>query len=263
MNSNSSFPDQEQINELIQAYQQSGCNETATKLLRHFEPVVKIAAGKMARSRPDLYEDLYQVGQMAMLQLLQKYDCSREIPFEGYAMKSVIGHLKNYLRDKSWYIQVPRRLKEKSLLIQQAVDHLTTASGRSPKMDEIAEYLGLSVEETIEVMSCREAYHYVSLDAPLPGEGESAATIGDFIGDDASDYTSADARLDLEDAMKHLKREEQEVFVLACHYGISQRDIAKRLNVSQMSVSRIQRRAIDKLKKRLADDGEDGTARNP
>jgi RNA polymerase sigma-B factor len=94
---------------LIWEYQQTKDNEIATVLIRKYEPMVKMAAGKIARNRPDLYEDLYQVGQMALIRLLQQYDISLGIPFEPYAMKSMIGHMKNFLRDKSWYIQVPRR----------------------------------------------------------------------------------------------------------------------------------------------------------
>ncbi len=257
MNANSSCLDPEESIEKIKIYQETNCNDTATVLLQHFEPIVKMAAAKMSRSRPDLYEDLYQVGQLSMLRLFKQYDSSREIPFEGYAMKSIIGHLKNYLRDKSWYIQVPRRIKEKGLLIQQAIDHLTVKLGYSPKMEEIAVHLGLSVEETIEVLSCRESYHYVSLDTPLSSEGESAATIGDLIGSDKDDYQNVDNRLDLEEALDQLKEEEKTVLLLAYHNGRSQRDIADQLGVSQMSVSRIQKRAIEKLKLLLIEKRQD------
>jgi RNA polymerase sigma-B factor len=81
MNSSSSFLDQKQTIEKIKVYQETDCNEAATLLLNHFEPIVKIAAVKMSRSRPDLYEDLFQVGQLSMLRLFKQYDSSREIPF--------------------------------------------------------------------------------------------------------------------------------------------------------------------------------------
>lgn len=253
MTSNSSCLNLQQTMEKMMFYQETNCNETATELLSHYESIVKMAAAKMSRNRPDLYEDLFQVGQLSLLRLFKQYDSSREIPFEGYAVKSIIGHLKNYLRDKSWYIQVPRRIKEKGLLVQKAIDHLTTSLERSPKIDEIANYLDLSVEETIEVLSCRESYHYVSLDTPLSTEGDSA-TIGDLIGIPTDDYQSVDNRLDLESALDQLKQEEQTVLILAYHNGKSQREIAEQLGVSQMSVSRIQKRAIDKLKGLLVEE---------
>lgn len=257
MNSNSSCLNPKETIEKLKFYQETNCNDTATILLQHFEPIVKMAAAKMSRTRPDLYEDLYQVGQLSMLRLFKQFDSSREIPFEGYAIKSIIGHLKNYMRDKSWYIQVPRRIKEKGLLIQQAIDHLTVELGHSPKIEEIAAHLSLSVEETIEVLSYRESYHYVSLDSPLSSEGESAATIGDLIGSDRDEYRHVDHRLDLEEALDQLKEEEKTILLLAYHNGKSQRDIADQLGVSQMSISRIQKRAMEKLRLLLKENRPD------
>ncbi|MGO4374955.1 sigma-70 family RNA polymerase sigma factor [Paenibacillus sp. 2TAB19] len=260
MNSNSSSLDAKEAIEKMLVYQATACNDTATLLLANYEPIVRMAAARLSRSRPDLYEDLFQVGQLSMLRLFQQYDTSREIPFEAYAMKSVVGHLKNYLRDKSWYIQVPRRIKEKGLLIQQAIDQLTVERGHSPSIEEIAVHLELTVEETIEVLSSREAYNYVSLDTPLSNEGDSNATIGDFIVTEQNEYETVDIRLDLEEALGQLKDEEKEVLLLAYNNGLPQRDIAARLGVSQMSVSRIQKRAIGKLKELLEEreEGQDG-----
>ncbi|GAB6927226.1 RNA polymerase sigma factor SigB [Paenibacillus sp. JCM 10914] len=232
---------------LIQEYQQTKDNEIATVLIQKYEPMVKMAAGKIARNRPDLYEDLYQVGQMALIRLLQQYDISLGIPFEPYAMKSMIGHMKNFLRDKSWYIQVPRRIKEKGALVQQAIDELMVKLERSPDVKEIAAYLDLSVEETVEVLAGRECYHYVSLDSPLSQE-DTGATLGELISSDVNDFDSVEKRMDLQQAMSQLKEQEQKVLLLAFQEGQSQRAIAQRLGVSQMSVSRIQKRATEKLK---------------
>ncbi|MCZ8516232.1 sigma-70 family RNA polymerase sigma factor [Paenibacillus filicis] len=233
--------------ELIVQYQQTGCNETATVLLQQYEPMVKMAAGKMSRNRPDLFEDLYQVGQMSVLKLLKQFDLSIGVQFEAYMMKSVIGHMKNYLRDKSWYIQVPRRIKEKGNQVQQVIDHLTIKLERSPNVDEIAAEMELSVEETIEILAGRDYYHYVSLDTPLSSE-DNGSTIGDVIGSPGDAYLQVENRLALQEALTHLKPEEQKVLQLAYVEGQSQRTIAQQLNVSQMSVSRIQKRALDKLK---------------
>jgi RNA polymerase sigma-B factor len=231
----------------MKIYKETACQETATALLLHYEPIVRMAVGKMSRSRPDLYEDLYQVGQMSLLRLFTQYDSTLETPFEAYAMKSLIGHLKNYLRDKSWYIQVPRRIKEKGALVQRALDELTVKLERSPNIDEMAAYLELSTEETIEILAGRDYYHYTSLDTPLNSEGDSA-TIGDMIAGSTDEYQSLERRMDLEEAMTCLKEEEKKVIHLIYQEGLSQRQIADQLGISQMSVSRIQKRAILKLK---------------
>lgn len=252
MNLCASFQDQHEIIEQMRLYKDTNNNDAVTALLIHYEPIVKMAAGKMSRNRPDLYEDLFQVGQMSMLYLFKQYDDSKGTPFEAYAIKSLIGYLKNYLRDKSWYIQVPRRIKEKGLLIQNAIDELTSSLERSPKIDEIANYLELSLEETIEVLAGRESYHYISLDTPLTKDADSA-TIGDLIGAETNDYLALEKRLDLEEALAYLKEDEKTVLLMTYNEGQPQRYIAELLGISQMSVSRIQKRAIVKLKEILSE----------
>ncbi|GGF95597.1 sigma-70 family RNA polymerase sigma factor [Paenibacillus abyssi] len=239
--------------ELILAYQDNPTNEAATLLIEHYEPMVRMAAGKISRNRPDLYEDLYQVGQMALLRLFAQYDASVGVQFEPYAMKSIIGHMKNYLRDKSWYVQVPRRIKEKGIVVQQAIDELTVKLERSPNVEEISAHLSLSYEETLEILAGRDLYHYVSLDTPI-SEEESNTTLGELIGSQADDYDSVDKKLDLQAAMSKLKPEERRVLLLVFEEGLPQRTIADQLGVSQMSISRIQKRAMDKLKQYLTEE---------
>ncbi|MCD9025982.1 sigma-70 family RNA polymerase sigma factor [Cohnella silvisoli] len=233
--------------EILLEYQKTLDSSLADKLIRNYEPMVKMAAIKMSRNRPDLYDDLFQVGQMSLFRLLKQFDPALGMPFEPYAMKSIIGHMKNYLRDKSWYIQVPRRIKEKGLVVQQAIDELMSKLERSPNIDEIAQHLGLDTEETLEILAGRDLYHYVSLDTPISDE-ENTAVLGELIGSPVDDFAALERRLDLQEAMDHLKPEERQVLLMVFESGLSQRAIADELGVSQMSISRIQKRAIDKLK---------------
>lgn len=232
-------PDEQ--SELMKTYQETNCNDAATKLLTIYEPIVTMSARKVSRNRPDLYEDLFQVGRMCLLQLFKKFDRSLGHPFESYAVKSVIGQLKNYLRDKSWYIQVPRQIKEKGLILQQAIDELTINLERSPRMDEIAEYVGLSLEEAIEVMLGSENFNYISLDAPLTSD-EQSATVGELIGNPIDDLIDIEKRLDLEAVLDQLKDGEKKILHLLYNDGYTQRDVAEKLGISQMSVSRIHKR---------------------
>jgi RNA polymerase sigma-B factor len=241
--------------EILLEYQKTLCNELAEKLIRNYEPMVKMAANKMSRNRPDLYDDLFQVGQMSMFRLLKQYDPALGMPFEPYAMKSIIGHMKNYLRDKSWYIQVPRRIKEKGLVVQQAIDELMSKLERSPNVDEIAQHLGLDTEETLEILAGRDLYHYVSLDTPI-SDDENTAVLGELIGSPSDDFAALEKKLDLQEAMEHLKPEERQVLQMVFESGLSQRSIADELGVSQMSISRIQKRAINKLKLLIDERGE-------
>jgi RNA polymerase sigma-B factor len=232
---------------LLLEYQKTLCNELADQLIRIYEPLVKMASNKMSRNRPDLIDDLFQVGQMSLFRLLKQFDPTLGMPFEPYAMKSIIGHMKNYLRDKSWYIQVPRRIKEKGLVVQQAIDELTGKLERSPNVEEIAAHLGLETEETLEILAGRDLYHFVSLDTPI-SDDDSTAVLGELIGSPADDFSALDLKLDLQEVMAQLKPEERQVLLMVFESGLSQRSIADELGVSQMSISRIQKRAIDKLK---------------
>lgn len=233
--------------EILLEYQNTLCGDLADKLIRNYEPMVKMAANKMSRNRPDLYDDLFQVGQMSLFRLLKHFDPALGMPFEPYAMKSIIGHMKNFLRDKSWYIQVPRRIKEKGLVVQQAIDELMSMLERSPNVDEIALHLGLEYEETLEILAGRDLYHYVSLDTPI-SDDENTAVLGELIGSPMDDFAALERKLDLQEAMDQLKSEERQVLLMVFESGLSQRSIADELGVSQMSISRIQKRAIDKLK---------------
>lgn len=244
---------------LISEYQRTSDRELADRLVRHYEPMVGMAANKLSRNRPEWHDDLYQVGQMALFRLLKQFDPALGMPFEPYAMKSLIGYMKNYLRDKSWYIQVPRRIKEKGLSVQQTIDELTVKLERSPNVEEIAAYLELDVEETLEILAGRDLYHYVSLDTPI-SDDENTMTLGEFIGEPTDEFAALVDRIDLQEALARIKEEEREVLTLAFEFGYSQRTIAERLGISQMSVSRIQKRGIDKLKRLLTERGADSDA---
>src|SRR5690625_3346682 len=165
--------DTEDISADILLYQRTKDEDLLSRLIRYFEPLVKKSARKLSRKRPDLYDDLFQVGQMSLLRSLKQFDVHLGYLFEAYAMKSLVGHMKNYLRDKSWYIQVPRRIKENGVRIQKVIDELSLELNRSPTIKEISDRLGFSEEETIEIIVGRDYYQVASLDMPLNQYEES------------------------------------------------------------------------------------------
>lgn len=236
-----------EIDALIAEYQQTQEEEVATELVLRYKPMVEMAARRMSRNRPDLYEDLFQVGQMSLLRSMQNYDLGKGFQFDAYAMTSLIGHMKNYLRDKSWYIQVPRRIKEKGAKIQQTIDKLTIEKGRSPSIQEIAAHLELTEEETIEILAGREYYHVASLDVPMGEEGQTA-DLKEIIADGSNDYQQLINRITLEQSFEKLDQMERQVLDMVFNKGMTQRKVAQVLNISQMSVSRTQNRAVEKIK---------------
>lgn len=245
--------DLNELNSRIAQFQQEYNEELATRLLRQFEPIVKMSAHKLSYSRQELFDDLFQVGQMSLFQSLQQFDLAKGVPFEAYAMKSMVGHMKNYLRDKSWYIQVPRRIKEKGAKVQRTIDAMTGRLGRSPTIGEIAAELELTEQETVEILAGRDCYRPVSLDMPVSDE-EGTTLRGDLIAAANDDFRDLEDRLILEEAMEELDEVERQVLELVYRHGLSQRQVASRLAISQMSVSRMQKRAVRKLKDRLSHD---------
>ncbi|MFD2670979.1 sigma-70 family RNA polymerase sigma factor [Marinicrinis sediminis] len=249
-------PQSSPAHEQLIAYQKEPTEELASELLRQYEPLVQMAGRKLSRNQPNMVEDLLQVGRMVLLRLFESYDPTMGVQFEAYAMKSIVGYMKNYLRDKSWYIQVPRRMKEKGKQVQKAVETLTVRLERSPDVYEIAEEMEISVEEAIELLAAKDAYSYVSLDHPVKEE-DASTTLGDLLGAPDDDYGKLEHRMDLKQAIMELKEEERKVISLVFIQEMSQRAAAQELGISQMSVSRIQRRAIGKLKKLLDQPDED------
>ncbi len=235
------------LNSRIAQLQSAYSEELATELLLQFESMIKMSAHKLSYNRPELFDDLFQVGQMSLYKSLQQFDSSMGVPFEAYAMKSLVGHMKNYLRDKSWYIQVPRRIKEQGAKVQKTIDAMTGSLGRSPNIKEIAAELDLTEQETVEILAGRDCYRPASLDVPVSDE-DGTTMRGDLIAAANDDFLNLEDRLILEDAMQELDEVERQVLELVFHQGLSQRQVASRLEISQMSVSRVQKRAVKKLK---------------
>jgi RNA polymerase sigma-B factor len=230
-------------------YQQSKCKQLATKLVISYKYLVCSTARKLSRNHPDMYDDLYQVGQISLLRSLERYDQGHGSSFEAFARKSMAGSMMNYLRDKAWIIPMPRWMKEKSIQVQRAIDDLTVKHEKSPSISEIAFYSNLPVELTKEILAGQASSYVVWLDAPLCNEEEES--LSDVIGTDSKEYQAVETRLDVSQAYSHLSEKEKKILHLNFVEGQSQRTIADRLGVSQMTVSRTLRRGLEKLKQGL------------
>jgi RNA polymerase sigma-B factor len=235
----------------IKDYQQTKCKKLATKLLLSYKHLVDSTASKLSRSRPEFYDDLFQVGQMSLLKSLESYDQGRGSSFETYARTGMMGAMMNYLRDKSWITPVPRWMKEKSIQIQRVIDDLMVKQERPPSISEIAHYANLPEEITMEVLAGQASFQVTSLDAPLSGEVQVDLQMADVIGTEAREYREIETRLDVTQAWTHLSEKEQQVVHLSFFEEASQRTIATQLGISQMTVNRTLKRALEKLKQRL------------
>ncbi|MBV8117851.1 MAG: sigma-70 family RNA polymerase sigma factor, partial [Candidatus Eremiobacteraeota bacterium] len=170
------------------------------------------------------------------------------------ATPTIVGEIKRYFRDKGWAVKVPRRLQELNLAVNRASDKLAIQLGRSPTVGELAEFLSAGEEEILEAQELGQAYNLLSLDSEVSGESDrKSQTLSDTVGVSDAGLELLEDRANLERAFSVLNGRERVIIYLRFYESISQTEIAKRLNVSQMHVSRLQAKALEKLRSVLAE----------
>jgi RNA polymerase sigma-B factor len=216
----------------------------------HFLPLARKLARRYSRSS-EPYEDLVQVASLALTKAIDRFDPGRGTDFPGFAIPTILGELKRYFRDSAWAVHVPRSAQERALSIDRACTVLTDRHGRAPSVNEIATHLGLTDEEVIDGLCVAEAYAPQSLDAPSrSAEEEGDFNVGDLLGAEDERYELVDDTLAVSDAMGSLPPRERLILHLRFVTEMTQSEIAARLGVSQMQVSRILRRLLAKLRER-------------
>ncbi|ADU28634.1 RNA polymerase sigma factor SigB [Evansella cellulosilytica] len=241
----------EQVLQWIAEYQSTGNKEIQTKLVLEFESLVHALARKFSRGqRHD--EDLIQVGMIGLLAAIRRFDPTIGKSFESFAVPTIIGEIKRFIRDKTWSVHVPRRIKEMGPKVKNAVDTLTTQLQRSPKVEEIAAHIDASEEEVLETMEMGKSYQALSVDRSIEADDEgSAVTLLDLVGSTEGGYEKTDQQMLLEKAFTVLSDREKQILHLTYFENLSQKDTGEKLGISQMHVSRLQRRALQKLRESL------------
>jgi RNA polymerase sigma-B factor len=204
-------------------------------------------AGRYRRSHGSTPEDLRQTARAGLITAIDRYDPAKGSSFVPFAVACVVGELKRHLRDTSWRVHVPRPLKERALRLCLAADELHQRWGRSPTSSELAEQLGLGQEEVLEGLAAMSSRQEVSLDQPV---GDADLRLGDLV-------AAPEAREEPEDLLvlpglvSVLPELEREVIVLRFFQDLDQYEIAARIGFSQMHVSRLQRRALARMRAQL------------
>ncbi|TAM61283.1 SigB/SigF/SigG family RNA polymerase sigma factor [bacterium] len=210
--------------------------------------LVRYLAVKFA-NRGETLDDLIQVGTVGLIKAIDRFDLERKVEFTTYATPTIVGEIKRYFRDKGWAVKVPRRLQELNLAVNRAVEMLTSKLNRSPTVSDLAEHLEVSDEQILEAQELGQAYNVLSLDTELGGENEKkSATLLDYLGAEDIGLAQTEDRANLERAFEALSRRERLILYLRFYQNVSQTEIARRLNVSQMHISRLQQKALEKLK---------------
>jgi RNA polymerase sigma-B factor len=203
-------------------------------------------------NRGESIDDLIQVGTVGLIKAIDRFDTERGVEFTTYATPTIIGEIKRHFRDKGWAIKVPRRLQELNLAVNRAVESLSIELGRAATVADLASRLGATSEEIIEAQELGQAYNVLSLDTELTPEGDArSAKLLDYVGADDSELALFEDKANLEAAFHVLDPRERIIVYLRFYENVSQTEIAKRLMVSQMHVSRLQARALAKLKQFL------------
>jgi RNA polymerase sigma-B factor len=215
--------------------------------------LVRFLAVRFA-NRGEPLDDLVQVGTVGLLKAIDRFDLERGVEFTTYATPTIVGEIKRYFRDKGWAVKVPRRLQELNLAVNRASDKLAISLGRSPTVRELAEQLRAGEDEILEAQELGQAYNLLSLDSEVSGETDKKSqTLADTVGVSDSGLELLEHRANLERAFGVLTGRERVIIYLRFYESVSQTEIAKRLNVSQMHVSRLQAKALEKLRAVLAD----------
>ena len=246
--------DKEKTHELFRRYKEEGDVEAREKLVMSHMNLVRFLANKF-KNRGEPLDDLIQVGYLGLLKAIDRFDPSRGLEFTTYATPTIMGEIKRHFRDKGWSVRVPRRLQELSAKVNQATDVLTTELQRSPKIEEIAEYLDASVDEVLEAMESSSAYSSVPLEGTGNNDNDDAPSVLDRYATEDSALNFTDDRLINEEALKGFSPREREVIDLRFLQGMTQIEIAEQLGISQVQVSRLLRRTLKKIQDKIDPEG--------
>jgi RNA polymerase sigma-B factor len=232
---------------LFMRYQRHGDMAAREDLVRRFLPLARRLARRYERgSEP--FDDLVQVASVGLVKAIDRYETDHGANFSSYAVPTILGELKRHFRDSGWALHVPRGMQERVLQINEAVEHLSGELGHSPNPRQVAEKLNMPVEEVLEAMEAGAAYDTVSLDAPLRSSGDESTTYADSVGEADGRFDLVEHSATLGRAMQALPERERMILYLRFAEGLTQVEIAERIGISQMHVSRLIRRALGRLR---------------
>ena len=234
----------QQERDLLCRYARTRSPELRERLVRMFTPLARSLAGRYKRSN-ESFDDLVQVANLALLKAIDGFDPARGRPFTAYAVPTILGELRRHFRDNVWTLRLPRSLQESTMEVEKATSALTEQLGRSPTVAEIAEKLEMAEEEVLEALTADAARRTTSLDSPRSVEDGEGGAVIDTVADVEAGYDRVEAEIASETA--GLDEREREVLRLRFGEQVTQSEIGKRFGVSQMQISRIQRRALRKL----------------
>jgi RNA polymerase sigma-B factor len=236
---------------LFRQWQVEGDRGARDELVRRHLSLARKLAGRYARAQ-ESFDDLFQVACLGLVKAIDRFDAERGVAFSSFAIPTIVGELKRHFRDKGWSLHVPRGTLELALKVQHATSELSSKTGRSPTVGEIADRVGVGTEQVLEALEALAARRATSLDVPIDGDAaDESTTRHDTIGVEDEQYAVVEASTSLAEAVRRLPLVDRRVFMLRFQHELSQTEIAERVGISQMQVSRILRRVTDQLRERI------------
>jgi RNA polymerase sigma-B factor len=222
------------------------------ELIARFLPLARKLARRYA-SAGEPFDDLVQVASLGLVKAVERFDPTRGFAFTSFAVPTIVGELKRYFRDTSWALHVDRGAQERARRIAEAQEEVSAHTGRPPTVHELAQYLEITEEEVLDGLQTAEAYDAVSLDAPMASEDADMSSRLEVIGSEDERLELVDTQATIFAAAKHLPARERQILYLRFGEDLTQSQIADRIGVSQMQVSRLLRRSLQRLRD-LTDD---------
>jgi RNA polymerase sigma-B factor len=235
-----------QPQQLFRRWQQDKDEAARDELVKRYLPLARKLARRYTGAH-EPFEDLFQVASYGLLKAVDRFDPERGIAFSSFAVPTIVGELKRYFRDLGWSAHVPRGAQELAIKVQRDQERLTTITGHSPTVQELAQYMELSIEDVLTGIEAAGARHAASLDVPLDTGDDDDGTLADTLGVEEAGFDLVENSASVAAAMCLLSDRERQILMLRFFEHRTQSEIAKVIGVSQMHVSRLLRRAIARL----------------
>lgn len=244
------------VGQMFRRWQHHDDQAAREALVRRYMPLARSLARRYDRSS-EPFEDLLQVASIGLLKALDRFDPKRGYSFPSFAVPTILGEMRRYFRDCGWSVHVPRGDQERALKVREAQEVLTNEHGHAPTVNQLSVYLELDVERVLDALQTTQAYEALSLDAPRKGVEDDATTVGDAMGDEDERYELVELDATIVSALKHIPPRERTMLHMRFVGDLTQTEIAARLGISQMQVSRLLRCSLDKLRALTRDTSEE------
>jgi RNA polymerase sigma-B factor len=239
---------------LLRKYHEEGDLHAREKLIEQYMSLVRSLARRYSY-RGEQLEDLVQIGAIGLIKAIDRFDLERGVELTTYATPNIIGEIKRHFRDKGWAVRVPRGLQELNVQLSRLMEQLTVQLSRSPTIPELAKASGSTEEEVLEALESGRAYSSLSLSSG-GGDGEDDLDPLESIGTEEHQYEVSEDRAVLAPGFRALDERERMILQLRFFDGLTQSQIAQQVGISQMHVSRLIRRSLEKIRAEIAADEE-------